>query len=108
MYCYYVYIPGLTNAYAVFGHDDCFSYDVHYPGHDLNNCGAKTDTVRECYLLCQNTIGCVQFTWLGFSIKDREGQCCLKNTKQRITEPFPAAISGPKSCGKYFSYINML
>ena len=97
----YLYILGVTDAYAVFGHDDCFSYNVIYPGNDLNNCVDKTDTARECHLLCQNTIGCIQFTWMGFTVPGSERKCCLKNIRQSITEPLSFAISGPKSCGRF-------
>ena len=30
----------------------------------MNNCDLKTDSDQECQAACENTVGCVEFTWI--------------------------------------------
>ena len=66
---------------------------------DLNGCGTKTNTAEECQELCQDTTGCVQFTWLDVNFKKRANKCCLKNALNINNVPEVGAFSGPKFCG---------
>ena len=73
-----------------------------YMGNDLNNCGTMTESAKECQTSCQNTEGCVQFTWIGLhsDLTGREKQCCLKNAVNNNPASHAGLISGPKFCGK--------
>ena len=78
--------------------NDCSKPGDDLFGNDLNFCGDKTDTNHECQLLCQQTTGCVQFTWLGYDTPGREKECCLKNAVNNNPGVLSTVISGPESC----------
>ena len=71
-------------------------------GNDLNGCDIKTDTANKCQKLCQETTGCVQFTWLGINFEggSREKECCMKNEFNGNYGSVIGAFSGPQFCGK--------
>ena len=90
----------------------CFEKNIVYPGNDMN--GKKEhenyalgqgmrDNPEDCQHLCQQTEGCVAFT---FKTKGREsGGCWLKYSKSEGIQlsPKKGAISGNKYCkGKFF------
>ena len=77
------------------------------PGNDINECRTKTSSPEVCMLLCEETKGCVQFTWFDKNSVGEMGpqSCCLKNvlnTKPKVKE---GAITGSmKKCGKTMLY----
>ena len=76
-------------------------------GNDLNFCDTKTSTPEMCQLLCEETKGCVQFTWLDktFKDKDRYQSCCMKTVLNRNYAFAVGAITGSMTkCGKYAKY----
>ena len=89
----------------IFTGNDCSKAGDDYFGNDLNQCGDKKDTNHECQKLCQQTVGCLQFTWIGYGTVGREKECCLKNAINNNPEFLSTVISGPQSCGmvQYYS-----
>ena len=69
--------------------------------NDLNKCGDKTDTPQKCQELCEETAGCVQFTWLHKNYWDgrMDKSCCMKKRLNYDYKPEVGSISGPKWCG---------
>ena len=67
----------------------------------LDTCEMR-ETPEDCQQLCQETDGCVEFTWAlpCEGNVDIRKMCWLKN--QTNTDPLTVAdrVSGPKFCGK--------
>ena len=80
--------------------NNCFVNGDIY-GNDLNECRDKTKTPEKCQELCEETSGCVQFTWLDRTFADgsRYKECCMKDRVSDDYLPTSGAISGPKQCG---------
>ena len=84
----------------------CYYYGFDLPGYDLNGdgstCKDKTDTARECRLLCYYTRECAQYTWHDKKYNHGSGykDCCLKKTYRDHYVHAIGAISGSKYCSK--------
>ena len=86
----------------------CYYYNLDVLGFNLNDdatadeCSDKTDTARECRMLCYFTRECAQFTWIDKSYHDekRHKNCCMKKIYRNHYIHTEGAISGLKYCNK--------
>ena len=84
----------------------CYYYDFDLPGYDLNGwgntCADKTETARECRLLCYYTRECAQYTWHDKTFNHGSGykECCMKKIRLDQYAHAIGAISGSKYCSK--------
>ena len=80
----------------------CYYYDFDLPGYDLDLGNIKTDTARECRMLCYFTRECAQFTWLDKTFDDGVNYrlCRMKKVLRNNYVYRVGAISGHKYCGK--------
>jgi hypothetical protein len=68
---------------------------MDYVGCDLKDGIAYLETPEECHLLCQETRGCLGFTW----VRDY-GICHLKECfKGMVDGSYHGCVSGPRTCG---------
>ena len=80
----------------------CYYYDFDLPGYDLNLGNVKTDTAKECRMLCYFTRECAQFTWFDKIFDDgtQYKVCRMKNVLRNHYVHAVGAISGHKYCSK--------
>ena len=79
----------------------CFEENINYPGEDIEG-SLKRDSisVEACQLHCQNTSGCVAFTW-----DPHNDHCWVKSAVSSHEDNPYGAISGPAFCtGAAFSF----
>ena len=80
----------------------------------MNNCDLKTDSDQECQAACENTVGCVEFTWIEvaeFDAQETKHSCCLKRKfhKDQNIRASPGSVSGPKNCdGEFLPKLDLL
>ena len=91
--------------------EECFELDIGYPGNDLNSQPGnvnyalgegRRDSAKECQQLCQQTQGCLFFTY-----RHASKECWLKSEDSgRSTQN--GAISGKNYCEGILVYYNRI
>ena len=89
---------------------NCYFENKDFGGPNMNNAAVdKTDTVQDCQRLCQQTSGCVKFTYLTDSSDispEWRKSCVLKDDPLGGLIDKENAVSGPKECPYSKNLIN--
>ena len=98
--------------FAIVLESDCFLENQDYQAPNLNHGCTKTETVQKCQLLCQETPGCVKFSYLtpfydGVHGTGVRQNCCLKDDEQAPAMVMQDLVSGPAYCSKGWSLLNL-
>jgi len=79
------------------GGSDCFEVDIAYPGNKfIKNTNALSPA--DCQKDCENTAGCVTWTWLPKSVSKGPNEACNLKATSNNRRTKKGAVSGPKTC----------